>query len=571
MNDEDISKLINTYAVAMYAAVNFTKFDENPGKNKRLKSKIEKMLYKISLGKTSINDKWKTLASIKKMLDKITIRQDHFIQSSDVHKYLEKNSSSRNTVYSEISSIVWDICMDPLKTITEYAEKYITEIQRKQMLAEREEEKKAKAKEQEERKSNDLNRTSNHSSIETSRSTYTYNEPKKPRKEYYSEDNIKRIADDLLDSNKDYSYFEESKIEDLIRSCAKTDGKEEASYLYSDYDGQAAIKTMYKFFKYSDKKRKPSDITSEYEKMVKMGTLASEIAFNNLLAPRRIYSTALNMLINRFQPNQALNRYAGARTRWIKKYKHLNNKNKEIVDSIAKSKDEYRKMFNIHGTTGLDIATVDDIKALVNKRVREYILKNNPFYHMDSIGNKNDLNMDYKGKFERMVQYMSLEEIASLYHSVISKKEELNRYSKAIIKDENELKLFNENEKQKEANFQVFVANVISNRLVDHFDVNDDKEMEQHYRDIVSICREVLGEEPKSSYYQSKTKTVSKEYSKQRVETVKAIKSAERRYYGMTKFQRVVAILVNRKLNRLRGKELLNERQLNQVNNMFRR
>jgi hypothetical protein len=278
----------------------------------------------------------------------------------------------------------------------------------------------------------------------------------------------------------------------------------------------------------------------------------------------------LRSFINSFKPYNALMRYEGARVRWLKKYKHLNNKNKQIVNSAAESQEEYRKMFNIFGKTGADIATEEDIIRVVNSRVRKHLRENSPFNHIDR-GLGNSFNLEYRSKFYNMVQYMSIEEIASLYHSTV------NDYSSSYYRfsrnySEEQKTTATANFEQQIANFQELCASVISSKLTSGIkNTNNEKEEEQSEKDFISICREILGEEPKLDIYRAKTKFVTQDYSKKRIASARAITEAKRRYYGMNKFNRTVAILSKRKLERLNKKELLSKSQIEQVDNMFRR
>ncbi len=552
---------LKTAAYGMKIAASYASYSEKEGTNKRIQSRITKLLHKIQLTKTK--DKRKVLSQIYRILEKIN-NKEKSLMTFEVERNIEKQYGKYLDGHT-IHSIAKAVADDALGAITQYALQYINALE----SIEEEKQREKESKEETKSYSDSTNNYSSHTTY-SSRSTYSYDEPRKTTATYYSPEYSKEKIAELLDPKKEYSYSDKETLEKLLRSCAKMDKMEESTYVYDAFYGREEIDKLYRFFKLTDKKGKKHGAKSEYIKIVEMAMLAPDIIFNDMMGYKGLKRNSLLNLINSFKPHSALTRYEGARIRWLKKYKHLNRKNKQKVNYEAESQDEYRKMFNIFGKTGADIATIEDIKRVVNKKVREHLRKDGPFNHI-ARGPRNEFDPAYRHKFIGMVQYMSIEEIASLYHSLVHDyTTTYYKYSRSNTDEEKNNALANLEEQV--ANFQFLCASVISGRLTDEIkNTNNKKEVEQSEKDIISICREILGEEPKLDIYSAKSKFVSPDYSKKRIASTKAVAEATRRYYGMKKFNRTVAILSKRKLERLKNKELLSERQIEQVDNMFRR
>ena len=147
-----------------------------------------------------------------------------------------------------------------------------------------------------------------------------------------------------------------------------------------------------------------------------MGILAVDIVFKDLMNGRFQSTTKMAEFMSQFKPHETLERYEKAYNEYIKYYNRLNAKEKEKVDNFAAKFEDYRKKFGISGTSGKDIATVGDIKKVVNRQVRKAYIDEREYDNY--INEHNEVRFDNIDSFYYSLKYMDVEEIADLYATI---------------------------------------------------------------------------------------------------------------------------------------------------------
>ena len=163
-------------------------------------------------------------------------------------------------------------------------------------------------------------------------------------------------------------------LEQIQKTYKKLDKVESYGKFYSDEN----INKIYEFYILSKKREKNPAITFRYDNIVRMGDLAVDIIFNDLM-DEPAEATKMDKFMDQFNPFSILWEYEESYNAYIKYYDKLTDIQKRTIDDYAERWNEfnnYRNKFGISAKTGRGVATVDDIIKVVNKMVRsEYVNK----------------------------------------------------------------------------------------------------------------------------------------------------------------------------------------------------
>lgn len=356
----------------------------------------------------------------------------------------------------------------------------------------------------------------------------------------------------------------------LRRQIEKTYKKLDQTDYYGIFYEPENIEAIYRFHVMSTNTGNNFS-TLYYNKIVDMGNLAVDIVFKDLMEGRAYSSSNMAKFMSQFNPHDTLENYKKARTAYLKYYNRLNAKEKQAIDEHAAKYDDYRKKFGIMGKAGDDIATVDDIIRVVNRKVREEYIKERRY--MLFINEYNEVRFDNISHFYEALKYMNIEEIASLYSAIIIDRESQSIYARS---DEEYERIAQAREKCN-ASLQRMFAEAIRRRLTNTTysieEINDETKTEERMKkvetDLVAICKDYFHEEPRFDLHYIKVGDVKEGYGEARVQTAETIAAAKRRYYGMGKLQQVLGTLNFRKLKALGMRDTLTSEELERVKSMF--
>ena len=392
----------------------------------------------------------------------------------------------------------------------------------------------------------------------------TYSTDRRNRDAIVSEEYIQAEIDKKIANGDAYLDY------DLRRQIEKKYKQLDNMEYYGEFYGPNNIEAIYRYHVLCETDNKTYSETMRYGKIVEMGTLAVDILFKDLKNGRFAETTNMARFMNQFQPHKALERYEQARENYMKFYNRLNEKDKNRIDTYAAKFDSYRDMFHLYGKTGKDIATVSDIKRVVNMRIKDYYIDENVVQH--NYRRDEGFSFQFAESLRYSLQYMSSEEIASLYIAIRSK----NTYNNYSFYTEEERKQAYEYNQKENAAIQELFAEAIRYRLVNierPKDWNNDQEKEAYLRkreiDLTGICQDYFHEQPQFTLYHTADTKVEEGYGKARVESSEAITEAQRRYYGLGKLQQVLGTMNFSRLRELGKKDTLSPDEMSMVKSMF--
>ena len=469
------------------------------------------------------------------------------------------NDSSRYSEY--LDRMVKKICSNPLTAALEFIDEYMnTAFDLENLYTEKQKEiEKAgskvysvkKAKEEPDYESE------TYTSRTSTAADYDYEEVRKEPPRVTKESIQKEIDDELAKGNE---YLDDSLLIKIVDFYSKTDNL----IYFGEFYEKNSISNIYKFYVLSNTANTLSRPIDRYEKMMDMGLLAIDIIFKDLMNGKLYQKTNMAKFMDQFDQHGTLERYEKAREQYIKLYRGLNSREKKRVDDYANGFEGYRKTFGIHDISGDNLATSEQIKKVVNARIRERYLEDNiidRYYKVDGY-----FNPDFHVNFNYSLKYMSVEGIVGLFFELKNRKRESFGYYEHEEPYEKEI-----------GAVQRLFADAIRRRIGDNdknFDIEEEREKEEYLKeqekDLVGICKDYLHEEPLFPLTYIKVTDVKDGYGKQRVESGVAVQEAKRRYFGLSKLQQVVAILDFRKLKSLAKKKSLTDEEIAQVGRMFR-
>lgn len=147
---------------------------------------------------------------------------------------------------------------------------------------------------------------------------------------------------------------------------------------------------------------------------------------------------------------------------------------------------------------------------------------------------------DVVDELSNYTKYMKAEELADYYHTIESEERDIDRKK-----------------------LQEIFTRLIEKKMGP---INSNQIEEQKKR-LKAACRDYLKEEP--LFMDSTNIIVETDYATTRVESRRAIKESEKKYFRMSKFRQAIKFMDFNKLSRLNNKEVLNEEELQRVKGMF--
>jgi len=576
--EKRIQEKIDLARLGMYAALEFVEFKEkNTDRAKRnIDVIIQKMFtapeYKEKQAKRSLlvkkmkeERKTTSLVSLTKVMDKVEsmVESRYRIHWADVESY---STSSQH--HDALFKIATSISGNPVDALVEYSSMYTQAVYRKEQLKK---ERAEAIKEETERKKQrqELQQRTERQSGPVYKPSYDepvgYTAQNQHVDRLISEEEIQRAIDEKLRHGDVFLDY------DLARSIEKKYKNLDRQDYYGEFYDSNNIKKMYKFFVISNKPLSTT-ATMNYGEIIELGTLAVDLVFKDLMNGYKDANTHMARFARQFDPHGTLARYEKARERYLRYYDHLKPEEKAQVDKYAMRFDEYRELFGFQNISGRTIASVEDIKRIVNYRVKiEYTDRGEYNKHFRNNG---EFELDFQRDLEYATKYMSVAELRDLYHAVKYHEMETQRY--AMRDAENEPRVA-EIQQKRYAEIQRAFADAIRDRLTNstmtYEEMNDEKAKEQFMvrreKDLVAIVRDIFQEEPLFPLYHIKADSVEEGYGTTRVETAETLSTAKRKYYGLGKLEQVLATLKFNKLTELSKKDTLTESERAKVKTLF--
>lgn len=576
--EKRIQEKIDLARLGMFAALEFVEFKEK--NTERAKRNIEVIISKMiaapdyqgkqnkrSLLVKKLKDERKTtsLVSLSKVMDRV----ENMVESRYRIHWAEAESYSASSQHHDaLFKISTSISGNPVDALIEYSSMYTQAIYRREQL------KKERSDALKEEAEKNRRRQELHDRTEAqSGPVYTprydepvgYSAPNQHLDRLISEEEIQKEIDQKLQHGDEYLDY------DLARNIEKKYKNLDQQDYYGDFYDSDNIKDIYKFYVVSNKPLYTT-ATMNYGKMVELGTLAVELVFKDLMNGYRDSNTKMARFIHQFDPHGTLARYEKARERYLRYYDRLSPKEKEQVDKYAAKFDEYRELFGFQNTSGRAIASVDDIKRVVNYRVKiEYADHGeyNKYYR-----NNGEFDDTFQRNLEYATKYMSVAELRDLYHAVKYREMENQRYAMRGAEDQPRVA---EIQQKRYAEIQRAFAEAIRSRLTNSTmtieEMNDEQAKERFMirreKDLVAIVHDIFQEEPLFPLYRVKADTVEPGYGNSRVETAETLSTARRKYYGLGKLEQVLATLRLNKLEELGKKDTLTVEETAKVKKLF--
>ncbi len=613
------STIVSSSILGLEIAVTHIKLSGNAErKHKKIQALMDKMQreqkYKNKLAKkNTLIEELSKEKSIQEYLSKYKIKRE-------VEERAEKFNLGGD--YSEIDKIcdriASSISTDPLEAAKGFASDYIdavyhlqnNEADKKQKLAELEKRKAKGAALEEESRNRQLESERSQRSSRSSTyndepytspsrrpstysdepytspsrrpSTYSYDSYASSRGSYTSASEMTTTSDIVTTESIQRELAEkismrDSEISDTTaRKIEKHFKKEDNIEDYGDFYDRKNIKDMFKFYALTVQDDSLDSPTQRYIKMMNLGDLAVNIVYKDLMNGSFCETTKLAEFMRQFDSHGTLERYEAARVKYLNFYNKLNERDKKIVDSYAEKQNRYREQFGIFGTTGKDIASVDQIKIIVNGKIKNDYLKNGILNPINSNYKQNEgFNMGFPNNFRYSLKYMTEKEIAELYAQYTIRDNQ--QYYMMDTHSQEEIAAIEEARATRKAATQELFAEAIRYRFTKNYGRIDWENEEQkkaflakRERELVAVCRDFFHEQPLFPLNYIKQSEVEEGYASKRVEATNAVSEAKRRYYGMGKLKQVISLLKFGKLKYLGEEETLTDDELTSVNGMFR-
>ena len=308
-----------------------------------------------------------------------------------------------------------------------------------------------------------------------------------------------------------------------------------------------------------------------YVTIVEMGDLTINIVVKDLLNGKKYEHSKISEFMNQLEPHNALDNYDVLVAKYLRLYDKLSDLDKSRVDEIAKLRVDYRKKFNISGTTGADVASYEDLKRIINEKImskylRDHIIKSN-------YKGNGEFSINFEDNFIYSLRYMTADEIVSFY---IKYKDSKKTDSLSFLEDTPEMvEKSMEARRMEAAAIQRLFASAIRKKMNLRTDLKSDEEKQKNAEfELVAICKDYLQEKPLFPLQYVKLSEVPEEYARERIKSKEAIGEAFRRSQrvrGLPLVTRVVQMMNYAKLKELAHKDVLTPEEITKVDGMYRR
>lgn len=311
-----------------------------------------------------------------------------------------------------------------------------------------------------------------------------------------------------------------------------------------------------------------------YVTIVEMGDLTINIVVKDLLNGKNYEHSKISEFMNKLEPHNALDNYDELVAKYLRLYDKLSDLDKSRVDEYAKAKVDYRKKFEISGTTGADVASYEDLKRIINKKIiseylRDRIIESN-------YKENGEFSSKFEDNFIYSIRYMSADEIASFYKAI--KKSD----SLSSLEDTPEM----EARRIEAAAIQRLFASAIREKMNLRTDLKSDDEKQKNAELVlVAICKDYLEEKPLFPLQYVKLSEVPEEYARGRITSKEVTGDAFRRskrvsggalrrskrVRGLPLVTNVFQMMDYARLKELAKKDVLTPEEIKEVDGMYRR
>ncbi len=311
-----------------------------------------------------------------------------------------------------------------------------------------------------------------------------------------------------------------------------------------------------------------------YVTIVEMGDLTINIVVKDLLNGKKYEHSKISEFMNRLEPHNALDNYDALVAKYLRLYDKLSDLDKSRVDEIAKLRVDYRKKFNISGTTGADVASYEDLKRIINEKIMNKYLRDH-IIQSNYKGN-GEFSSNFEDNFIYSLRYMTADEITSFYIGYKESRKSDLRSSSEDTPEMVEKKM--EARRIEDTATQRLFASAIRKKMNLRTDLKSDEEKEKNAEfELVAICKDYLQEKPLFPLQYVKLSEVPEKYARERIESKEAIGGAYRRSHrvrrvrGLPLVTQVARMMNYAKLKELAHKEVLTPEEITKVDGMYRR
>ncbi len=306
-----------------------------------------------------------------------------------------------------------------------------------------------------------------------------------------------------------------------------------------------------------------------YVTIVEMGDLTINIVVKDLLNGKKYEHSKISEFMNQLEPHNALDHYDAIVAKYLRLYNKLSDLDKSRVDEIAKLRVDYRKKFNISGTTGADVASYEDLKRIINEKIMSKYLRDH-IIESNYKGN-GEFSSNFEDNFIYSLRYMTADEITTFYIRYKESRKSDLRFSSEYTPEMREKSM--EARRIEDAAIQRLFASAIRKKMDVRTDLKSEEErLENEEFELVAICKDYLHEKPLFNLQSIKPSEVPEEYASDRIKTGEVFNAATRRYYNLPKLNQMVERLNWEKLKRrMSNNRVLTPEEQVQVGGMFRR
>ena len=311
-----------------------------------------------------------------------------------------------------------------------------------------------------------------------------------------------------------------------------------------------------------------------YVTIVEMGDLTINIVVKDLLNGKNYEHSKISEFMNKLEPHNALDNYDELVAKYLRLYDKLSDLDKSRVDEYAKAKVDYRKKFEISGTTGADVASYEGLKRIINEKIiseylRDRIIESN-------YKENGEFSSKFEDNFIYSIRYMSADEIASFYKAI--KKSD----SRSSLEDTPKM----EARRIEAAAIQRLFASAIRKKMNSKTDLKSDDEKQKNAEfELVAICKDYLKEKPLFPLQYVKLSEVPEEYARGRITSNEVTGDAFRRskrvsggafrrskrVRGLPLVTNVFQMMDYARLKELATKDVLTPEEIKEVDGMYRR
>ena len=309
------------------------------------------------------------------------------------------------------------------------------------------------------------------------------------------------------------------------------------------------IENVKNFYALSDKHRKNEGYMHELNNIITMGKMLPGVLYNKIV-------DGTDTLESKDGQGDVLKRYEKARNTWLKTYKSLNKNKKAKADAMFSNETKYLGVFGIAIPTADSIASVDDIKKLVNDKIMKETI-NGKIFEKIKLDQNGSYSLEAQKQIDNITKYMSDEEVGYLYTTMANKKREMDLNNVSKLQTDEQKKAFAKKCDMEDINLQKMFAEAITKRTFkSKYKPKSDVYHVQRERALMENCQKYLGNKPLFDL-------PYREKHKDRIEEVnKVIEKKEKRYYRMDKLHQLYYGRQKKQMEKMKDRELISDKGL---------